>query len=245
MLSRADLDAYCTPERQARRPSRLRQSRHRRRHRLARPWAVAWLCGMALAEKGRKHRRHDLYRAERRRGAGRLDLGGGDDGLLAAAATISSPSSTTMTSRASAAPPRRIRASIPLLDKFRAFGWEAVEVDGHDSRGDLRGGDRARKGGRPFMVGGQDHQGQGRELHGKRADLALPLAQQGRVPRAPSRAGGGADEEHLLRRRSTRKRRRTRTSTSSSPTSRRPAAWRSSARNIPSASSMSASPSRA
>ena len=35
------------------------------------------------------------------------------------------------------------------------------------------------------------------------------------------------------------------TSTSSSPTSRRPAAWRSSASNIPSASSMSASPSRA
>ena len=66
----------------ARRPSRLRQSRHRGFDRLARPWPVDG--GRHGAGGARpQDRRHHLHRAQRRRGAGRLDLGGRDDGVLA------------------------------------------------------------------------------------------------------------------------------------------------------------------
>ena len=53
ILSRADLDAYCTPRGPPRRPSRLRQSRHRGLDRLARPRPVdgrsAWRSPSAAA----------------------------------------------------------------------------------------------------------------------------------------------------------------------------------------------------
>jgi transketolase len=48
----------------------------------------------------------------------------------------------------------------PLLDKFRAFGWEAVEMDGHDSEGIVRAvGER--KGDRPFVLIGKTTKGKG------------------------------------------------------------------------------------
>lgn len=39
----------------------------------------------------------------------------------------------------------------PLVDKFTAFGWESVEVDGHDSKA-ISNAVKSRKGDRPLMV---------------------------------------------------------------------------------------------
>jgi transketolase len=48
----------------------------------------------------------------------------------------------------------------PVLDKVRAFGWETVEVDGHDSAAIVRAV-RARSGDRPMMVIGRTTKGKG------------------------------------------------------------------------------------
>ena len=81
----------------------------------------------------------------------------------------------------------------PLLEKFQAFGWETVEVDGHDATAvydAVRGSP-----GRSALHGGrQDHQGERRQLHGERADLALPLAEPAGVSAGVAELGaaGGA-----------------------------------------------------
>ena len=100
----------------------------------------------------------------------------------------SSRSSTTTTSRVSGVPPRRIHPSIRWRRSSQAFGWETAEVDGHDSAAVFeavtsRNGQQAVHGRR------QDHQGQGHQLHGERADLALPLAQQEGIRAGGDRAG--------------------------------------------------------
>ncbi len=100
ILAKADLDAYCTPGGQLGvhpdygNPG-IEASTGALGH------GLSMVVGMALAERGARHRRHHLHGAERRRGAGRLDLGGDADGVLARARPTSSPSSTTTTSRAS------------------------------------------------------------------------------------------------------------------------------------------------
>jgi transketolase len=48
----------------------------------------------------------------------------------------------------------------PLVDKFQAFGWETVEVDGHDA-GAIFNAVMNRKGGRPFMVVAKTVKGKG------------------------------------------------------------------------------------
>ena len=48
----------------------------------------------------------------------------------------------------------------PLLDKFVAFGWEAVEIDGHDSRAAFEAVTSRRRG-RPFMVVAKTTKGKG------------------------------------------------------------------------------------
>lgn len=48
----------------------------------------------------------------------------------------------------------------PLVDKFTAFGWETVEVDGHDSVAVFEAV-TSRRGGRPFMVVGKTTKGKG------------------------------------------------------------------------------------
>ena len=48
----------------------------------------------------------------------------------------------------------------PLLDKLQAFGWEAVEMDGHDAAG-IHRAVSGRKGGKPFMVIGKTVKGKG------------------------------------------------------------------------------------
>ena len=81
------------------------------------------------------------------------------------------------------------QAFYPLVPKAEAFGWEAVEVDGHDEEAMLDAV-LGRRGGRPLLVDLPHRQGQGRLLHGERADLALSLAEQGRVPAGAQGAGG-------------------------------------------------------
>lgn len=51
-------------------------------------------------------------------------------------------------------------AFYPVLDKIRAFGWEAIEVNGHDS-GAMHDGVQARSGEKPFMVVGKTIKGKG------------------------------------------------------------------------------------
>ena len=48
----------------------------------------------------------------------------------------------------------------PLLDKIQAFGWEAVEMDGHDSQGIFQAVSQ-RRGDKPFMVIGKTTKGKG------------------------------------------------------------------------------------
>ncbi len=48
----------------------------------------------------------------------------------------------------------------PLVDKFEAFGWETVEMDGHDSEGIVRAVSE-RRGDRPFMLVGKTVKGKG------------------------------------------------------------------------------------
>jgi transketolase len=48
----------------------------------------------------------------------------------------------------------------PMMDKIRAFGWEAAECDGHDS-GAIVEAVRRRKGDKPFMLLGHTTKGKG------------------------------------------------------------------------------------
>jgi transketolase len=48
----------------------------------------------------------------------------------------------------------------PVLDKVRSFGWEAVEVNGHDAEAIYRAV-QGRKGGKPFMLIGKTIKGKG------------------------------------------------------------------------------------
>ncbi|CAA7612152.1 transketolase [Magnetospirillum sp. UT-4] len=52
------------------------------------------------------------------------------------------------------------RAFYPLLDKARAFGWEAIEVDGHDGAA-IHDAVRQRQGGRPLLVVARTTKGKG------------------------------------------------------------------------------------
>jgi transketolase len=48
----------------------------------------------------------------------------------------------------------------PLAEKFRAFGWETVEIDGHDSEAAFRAV-AGRRGGHPLMVVAKTVKGKG------------------------------------------------------------------------------------
>jgi transketolase len=47
-----------------------------------------------------------------------------------------------------------------VLDKLRAFGWEAVEVNGHDAAA-VHDAIASRRGGRPLAVAGRTVKGRG------------------------------------------------------------------------------------
>ena len=85
VLSREDLDLYCKPNGRLGLSSRITAIQASKPRPARSAMGCPWRSGMALAERGRKTDGIDLHRAERRRGAGRINLGGGAHGLLARA----------------------------------------------------------------------------------------------------------------------------------------------------------------
>jgi transketolase len=51
-------------------------------------------------------------------------------------------------------------AVFPVAEKFRAFGWETAEVNGHDA-GAVHAATAARNGGKPFALIGRTVKGRG------------------------------------------------------------------------------------
>ena len=158
VLTRGDLDAYCTPD------GRLGVHPD-----YGNPGIVAatgslghglsMVCGMALAEKGRRTGGviyTVLSDGEVQEGstweaammASSLNLGN-------VVAVIDNNDFQSL-GRTSETHP----SFYPLLDKFRAFGWEAVEVPGHDS-GAIFEAVTGRSGGKPFMLVARTTKGKG------------------------------------------------------------------------------------
>ena len=179
ILSRADLDGYCKPE----------------GHLGVHPdygipgiaaatgslgHGLSMACGMALAERGRRTG-GTIYAVL---SDGEVQEGSTWEAVLMASSLhldnlVAAIDNNDLQSlgRTSVTHP----SIYPLLDKFAAFGWETAEVAGHDfGRNLFRCREPARR--PPLHVGCKDHQGQRRQLYGKRADLALPLANSGRIP---------------------------------------------------------------
>jgi len=70
-------------------------------------------------------------------------------------------------------PVEKIMNIEPLEDKFRAFGWNCVTVDGHDVSSLLAAFELRKPGGTGRSPSSPDRQGQRSELHGKRHQVAL------------------------------------------------------------------------
>ena len=77
----------------------------------------------------------------------------------------------------------------PVADKWRAFGWEAIEADGHDPA-DLLRAEAGTLGGQAENDCGPDRPGQGGGFHGGPGPLALPEPDGGDAGRGFGRAGG-------------------------------------------------------
>jgi transketolase len=158
VLSRADLDAYCTPN------GRLGVHPD-----YGNPGIVAatgslghglsMVCGMALAEKGRKTdgmiytvlsdgevQEGSTWEAAMMASSLRLDN---------VVAVIDNNDFQSL-GRTSVTHP----SFYPLLDKFRAFGWEAVEADGHNSAAIFEA-ISGRTGSKPFMLVAKTTKGKG------------------------------------------------------------------------------------
>jgi len=158
ILSRADLDAYCTPGgRLGVHPDYGNPGIVAATGSLGHGLSMA--CGMALAEKGRKTggtiytvlsdgevQEGSTWEAVMMASSLRLDN-------LVAAIDNNDFQSLGRTSETHP-------SFYPLLDKFHAFGWEAVEVDGHDSRAIFEAVS-GRQGGRPFMLVAKTTKGKG------------------------------------------------------------------------------------
>ena len=82
-------------------------------------------------------------------------------------------------------------AFYPLVEKAESFGWEAVEVDGHDEEA-MREAVMSRRGGRPMLVVCRTVKGKGVSYMENVADLALSVAEQGRISTGPQGTGGSA-----------------------------------------------------
>jgi len=158
VLSRADLDAYCTPN------GRLGVHPD-----YGNPGIVAatgslghglsMVCGMALAEKGRK-RDGIIYTVL---SDGEVQEGSTWEAVMMASSLrldniVAAVDNNDFQSlgRTSETHP----SFYPLLDKFRAFGWEAAEVDGHDSAAIVETISN-RKGDKPFMLVAKTTKGKG------------------------------------------------------------------------------------
>jgi transketolase len=158
VLSRADLDAYCTPN------GKLGVHPD-----YGNPGIVAatgslghglsMVCGMALAEKGRRTG-GIIYTVL---SDGEVQEGSTWEAVMMASSlrldnivAVVDNNDFQSLGRTSETHP----SFYPLLDKFRAFGWEAVEVNGHDSAA-LFEAVTARTGGAPFMLVAKTTKGKG------------------------------------------------------------------------------------
>lgn len=158
VLSRADLDAYCTPA------GRLGVHPD-----YGNPGIVAatgslghglsMVCGIALAEKGRK-RDGLIYTVL---SDGEVQEGSTWEAVMMASSlkldnVIAMIDNNDFQSlgRTSQTHP----SFYPLAAKFEAFGWETVEVDGHDSAR-IFDAVMGRKGGKPFMLVAKTTKGKG------------------------------------------------------------------------------------
>ncbi len=158
ILSRADLDAYCTPG------GKLGVHPD-----YGNPGIVAatgslghglsMVCGMALAEKG--HKRDGIIYTVL--SDGEVQEGSTWEATMMASSlkldnivAIIDNNDFQSLGRTSETHP----SFYPLLDKYRAFGWEAAEVDGHDSAAIVEA-ILGRRGGKPFMLIAKTTKGKG------------------------------------------------------------------------------------
>jgi transketolase len=158
VLSRADLDAYCTPG------GRLGVHPD-----YGNPGIVAatgslghglsMVCGMALAERGRKTG-GTIYTVL---SDGEVQEGSTWEAVMMASSlklsnivAIIDNNDFQSLGRTSETHP----SFYPLVDKLRAFGWETVEVPGHDSQAIFEAV-TGRQGDRPFMLVAKTTKGKG------------------------------------------------------------------------------------
>ena len=158
ILSRADLDAYCTPE------GRLGVHPD-----YGNPGIVAatgalghglsMVCGMALAEKARKTA-GTIYTVL---SDGEVQEGSTWEAVMMASSlklgnviAIIDNNDFQSLGRTSETHP----SFYPLVEKFEAFGWETVEVPGHDSLAIFEA-IAARRGDKPFMLVAKTTKGKG------------------------------------------------------------------------------------
>jgi transketolase len=158
VLSRQDLDDYCTPHgRLGVHPDYGNPGINASTGSLGHGMAMA--CGMALAEKGRKTS-GTIYVVL---SDGELQEGSTWEAVMMASSLkldniVASVDNNDFQSlgRTSETHP----SFYPLLDKFRAFGWEAAEVPGHDSAA-VQDAMASRQGGKPFMLIAKTTKGKG------------------------------------------------------------------------------------
>jgi transketolase len=157
-LSKADMDAYCTPEgRLGCHPDYGNPGIEAATGALGH--GLSMVVGMALAERGRK-RDTTIYTVL---SDGEVQEGSTWEATLMASsfalknivAFIDNNDFQSL-GRTSETHP----SFYPLVDKFVAFGWETVELDGHDSAA-IFNAVTSRKGDRPFMVIAKTTKGKG------------------------------------------------------------------------------------
>jgi transketolase len=158
VLSRADLDAYCTPA------GKLGVHPDYGNPGIAAATGslghgLSMVCGMALAEKGRKTGGviyTVLSDGEVQEGSTwEATMMASSLGLDNVVAVIDNNDFQSL-GRTSETHP----SFYPVVDKFQAFGWETVEIAGHDSRA-LYEAVTGRHGGKPLMVVAKTTKGKG------------------------------------------------------------------------------------
>jgi transketolase len=158
VLSRADLDAYCTSDgRLGCHPDYGNPGIEASTGSLGHGLSIS--VGMALAERGRKSD-GTIYAVL---SDGEVQEGSTWEAVLMASSlglsnlvAFVDNNDFQSLGRTSETHP----SFYPLADKFAAFGWETVEVDGHDSAAVFEAV-VGRKGGRPFMVVAKTTKGKG------------------------------------------------------------------------------------
>lgn len=158
MLSRADLDAYCTPNgKLGVHPDHGNPGIAAATGSLGHGLSMA--CGMSLAEKGRKTDGL-IYTVL---SDGEVQEGSTWEAVLMASSlrldnlvAVVDNNDFQSLGRTSQTHP----SFYPLLDKFRAFGWETAEVDGHDSAA-IWEAISGRAGAKPFILVAKTTKGKG------------------------------------------------------------------------------------